>query len=285
MEFGEKLRQAREAKGMTQQSLADKLYVTRQAVSRWECGARYPDLMTAKCLADILKVSMDELLSGDEFREYAEKQPVLESGRAGKIELLLYAAMSVLCGMNLGRTAFSALLSVMSAEPTAGMELYMICKEMLFHGLLFGVSLYGTIQSFRQNTIPAITGYIGMLYFLFTGIHRMTILVVNFDLMHQLPSVLIIVVDFLFAAAVWLCFCQKLRKLEKAVCWIGIIEFLWQLMVACMNLSGLLRSGYVEQSYFTGISYLSELALLGVLALMFVYEVRILRRKRQQGTV
>ena len=43
MEFGEKLKQLREEKGMTQQKIADKLYVTRQAVSRWECGARYPD--------------------------------------------------------------------------------------------------------------------------------------------------------------------------------------------------------------------------------------------------
>ena len=39
VEFGEQLRKAREAKGMTQQTLAEHLYVTRQAVSRWECGA------------------------------------------------------------------------------------------------------------------------------------------------------------------------------------------------------------------------------------------------------
>lgn len=38
VEFGEKLKQIREEKGMTQQTLAEKLYVTRQAVSRWECG-------------------------------------------------------------------------------------------------------------------------------------------------------------------------------------------------------------------------------------------------------
>lgn len=40
VEFGEQLRRAREEKGMTQQSLAEQLYVTRQAVSRWECGDR-----------------------------------------------------------------------------------------------------------------------------------------------------------------------------------------------------------------------------------------------------
>ena len=43
VEFGEQLRRAREEKGMTQQSLAEQLYVTRQAVSRWECGDRYPE--------------------------------------------------------------------------------------------------------------------------------------------------------------------------------------------------------------------------------------------------
>lgn len=38
VEFGEQLRRAREAKGITQQTLADELYVTRQTVSRWESG-------------------------------------------------------------------------------------------------------------------------------------------------------------------------------------------------------------------------------------------------------
>ena len=45
-EFGETLRKARENKGMTQQTLAEKVYVTRQTISRWECGERYPDLLT-----------------------------------------------------------------------------------------------------------------------------------------------------------------------------------------------------------------------------------------------
>lgn len=41
VEFGEKLKRAREEKGMTQQTLSDALYVTRQAVSRWECGVSH----------------------------------------------------------------------------------------------------------------------------------------------------------------------------------------------------------------------------------------------------
>ena len=40
-EFGEQLKKAREAKGMTQQTLTEHLHVTRQAVSRWECGGSY----------------------------------------------------------------------------------------------------------------------------------------------------------------------------------------------------------------------------------------------------
>ena len=73
VEFGEKVKHFREEKGMTQQTMAEKLYVTRQAVSRWECGARYPDLLTAKKISKILDVSLDELLSGEELKEKIEK--------------------------------------------------------------------------------------------------------------------------------------------------------------------------------------------------------------------
>ena len=66
LEFGEKLRAAREKKRITQQTLADYLFVTRQTVSRWECGTRFPDLLTAKKISGILEVSLDELLSEED---------------------------------------------------------------------------------------------------------------------------------------------------------------------------------------------------------------------------
>ena len=56
-EFGENLRKAREAKGITQQTLAEALFVTRQTVSRWENGSRYPDLLTARKISEVLATS------------------------------------------------------------------------------------------------------------------------------------------------------------------------------------------------------------------------------------
>ena len=73
VEFGEQLRMAREKKGLTQQTLAEKLYVSRQTVSHWECGVRYPDLLTTKRLSDILEVSLDDLLSGNEMNKVVDK--------------------------------------------------------------------------------------------------------------------------------------------------------------------------------------------------------------------
>lgn len=91
MEFGEKLRTLREKNGMTQQTLADQLYVTRQAVSRWECGARYPDLLMTKKIADIFAVSMDELVAGEEVKREIEKEKVLTAPLAGNLQNVLYA--------------------------------------------------------------------------------------------------------------------------------------------------------------------------------------------------
>ena len=91
VEFGEQLRRAREERGMTQQSLAEQLYVTRQAVSRWECGDRYPDLLTTKKISQILEVSLDDLVSGKEMEKVAERNPVIEKKGINNMMIALYA--------------------------------------------------------------------------------------------------------------------------------------------------------------------------------------------------
>ena len=97
-EFGENLKNVREQKGYTQQTLADHLYVTRQAVSRWEGGSRYPDLMTAKKMAQFLEVSLDELLTDDDMKLYAQKSVIIENSTSKRAQLILLglAFMSML---------------------------------------------------------------------------------------------------------------------------------------------------------------------------------------------
>ena len=62
MQFKDVLKQTREAKGLTQQELAEQLYVTRQAVSRWENGETEPGIDMRKLIANALGVPVIELL-------------------------------------------------------------------------------------------------------------------------------------------------------------------------------------------------------------------------------
>ena len=63
MEFHEKLQELRKQKGLTQEQLAQQLYVSRAAVSKWESGRGYPNLDSLKALAKFYSVTIDELLS------------------------------------------------------------------------------------------------------------------------------------------------------------------------------------------------------------------------------
>ena len=72
MEFGEKLRQLRKSRGLTQEELADALYVSRTAVSKWESGRGYPSIDSLKAIATFYGVTIDELLSGEELLTIAE---------------------------------------------------------------------------------------------------------------------------------------------------------------------------------------------------------------------
>ena len=67
--FGAFLTQLRKEKGMTQKELAEQLYVSDKAVSKWERAQSLPDISLLQPMAEILGVSVTELLSGRTIRE------------------------------------------------------------------------------------------------------------------------------------------------------------------------------------------------------------------------
>ena len=73
MEFSEKLQQLRKQKGLTQEALAQMLYVSRTAVSKWESGRGYPNIESLKAIAAFFSVTVDALLSCDEMLTIAEE--------------------------------------------------------------------------------------------------------------------------------------------------------------------------------------------------------------------
>lgn len=74
MEFNEKLQGLRKNKGLTQEELAEALYVSRTAISKWESGRGYPSIDSLKDISEFFSVSIDDLLSGEKLLSLAEKE-------------------------------------------------------------------------------------------------------------------------------------------------------------------------------------------------------------------
>ena len=74
MEFHEKLQELRKNNGLTQEELAEALYVSRTAISKWESGRGYPNIDSLKEISRYFSVSIDDLLSSEKLLSIAEKE-------------------------------------------------------------------------------------------------------------------------------------------------------------------------------------------------------------------
>ena len=74
MEFNERLQELRKSKGLTQEELAEKLFVSRTAISKWESGRGYPSLDSLKEIARFFSVTIDDLICSDEMISVAENE-------------------------------------------------------------------------------------------------------------------------------------------------------------------------------------------------------------------
>lgn len=92
MELYEKLYELRRASGMSQEELAEKLGVSRQAVSKWESGATQPELSKLIELSKLYSVSVDELLSLEHAKpeQDAAESPVQSNAEKAPAEKLSF---------------------------------------------------------------------------------------------------------------------------------------------------------------------------------------------------
>lgn len=74
MEFNEKLQELRKSRGLTQEKLAEDLFVSRTAISKWESGRGYPSIDSLKEISKYFSVTIDDLLSCEKILSIAENE-------------------------------------------------------------------------------------------------------------------------------------------------------------------------------------------------------------------
>lgn len=154
MTFGEKLQKLRRSSGLSQEQLAEKLAVTRQAVSKWELGDSLPDAGRILDLSRLFDVSTDYLLK-DEAEESAPAAPAppAEKKRRGK-GLLISAAITG----GLGALGFLvvAVLSTMILSNVAATYIDDNGKRWYTTGV--GYSFAGFVEKYRLQALLWVFG-------------------------------------------------------------------------------------------------------------------------------
>lgn len=81
MELGIQIRKYRNERTLSQEALAEKVYVSRQTVSNWENDKSYPDVNSLVLLSEVFEISLDQLIKVEEKAERNEERPVEQTAR------------------------------------------------------------------------------------------------------------------------------------------------------------------------------------------------------------
>ena len=103
MEFSEKLQELRKSKSLTQEELAEALFVSRTAISKWESGRGYPSIDSLKEISRFFSVTVDDLICSDEMISVAENE---KREAAGKYLALICNVLDILLAILLFIPAF-----------------------------------------------------------------------------------------------------------------------------------------------------------------------------------
>ena len=172
MEFHEKLQLLRKQKNLTQEELAQLLFVSRAAVSKWESGRGYPNIDSLKSIAKFYGVTIDELLSGEEILTIAEEEQRLQKDSIlrrvfGFLDLsavgFLFLPFFAQRSEDMVRSV--SLLSLTGISPWLTGLYYLTVTGLMVLGLLAFVMPRDRIHQLRTVSLPA-TGIAALLFIL-----------------------------------------------------------------------------------------------------------------------
>ena len=149
MEFNEKLQELRKQRGLTQEELAEKLYVSRTAISKWESGRGYPNIESLKAIAKFFSVTVDELLSTDEVLTIAEED---NKRKEKHFRDLMYGLLDICIALLLFLPFFAedadGIIQSVSLIALDGVQLYL---KITYLAVVIGTTVMGVLTLTLQN--------------------------------------------------------------------------------------------------------------------------------------
>ncbi len=267
VEFGEQLKKARESREITQQTLADALYVTRQTVSRWESGSRFPDLSTIKQIARILDISVGELVAAEKPQIIVEKTVSQIDTVENTAVIALYAAIVISYAISLLGTILRlpVIMQILPADVWL-MSVQFIC-------VVFGLFIFafGLVTGVCGKQSPGKTGFIICAFWLLCILSDYSKIPVTgagtmiSTTLISIPGVIGVIVSYLFYF-----------RNNTTVRWGIYAVSAWGILRALFTLGSMLVSA---NQYITAETALSAVLSICVYVL-FVFQTYILKRKR-----
>ena len=149
MEFHEKLQELRKQKSLTQEELAEALYVSRTAISKWESGRGYPNIDSLKAIAKFFSVTVDELLSGEEVLTIAGEN---QKQKDAHLRDLVFGLLDLSAAMMFFVPVFgqnaSGHVQAVSLLLLAGIAPYL---KVAYYAVVIGMVVFGICTLALQN--------------------------------------------------------------------------------------------------------------------------------------
>lgn len=97
MELSKQIKKYRTEANLSQEELADKIYVSRQTISNWENEKNYPDIKSLVLMSEVFQVSLDNLVKGDleRMKKEIDTQEYAKFQKDGTIFTVLFIALLI----------------------------------------------------------------------------------------------------------------------------------------------------------------------------------------------